>query len=358
MNDKRRILIADDDEHVRTVIAEILTSFGHEVETASDGFEALAKLELDIDLVLTDAMMPGMDGFEVTTRIRSDSRFADLPIIMVTGSTDRRDRIRSAEAGVSDFITKPIDYTELFLRTSTLQKMKTMHDALKNNQLNLERKIESRTEALRVALEKVVEQQRHLHAANLETIHRLVNATEFKDRGTAAHIKRIGLIGALLARKLKLAPNFVELILYASPMHDIGKIGIPEELLIRPGPLNVDEWVKMRQHTSMGAGILEGSTFPILQMGERIAISHHERWNGTGYPNGLAGEDIPIEGRICAVADVFDALTSERPYKKAFSHKDAFEMIRSERGEHFDPTIADVLLGNIKEVVAIKERVG
>ncbi len=358
MDDKRRILVADDDEHIRTVIAEILSSFGHEVETAADGFEAMAKLELDIDLVLTDAMMPGMDGFEVAAKIRSDSRFADLPIIMITGSTDRRDRVRSAEVGVNDFISKPVDYTELYLRTTTLLKMKTMYDALKNNKVDLERKIERRTEALRAALDKVVEQQRHLHAANLETIHRLVNATEFKDRGTAAHIKRIGQIGAFLARKMKLAPNVVELILYASPMHDIGKIGTPEELLLRPGPLNEEEWVVMRQHTTIGAHILKESTFPLLQMGERIALSHHEKWNGKGYPAGLSEEEIPIEARICAVADVFDALTSERPYKKAFSHRDAFEMIRIERGEHFDPTVVDVMLGNIKEVVAIKERVG
>ncbi len=358
MSDKRRILVADDDEHIRTVIAEILASFGHEVETAADGFEALAKLELDIDLVLTDANMPGMDGFEVTTRIRNDPRFADVPVIMVTGSTDRRDRIRSAEAGVNDFISKPIDYTELFLRSTTLLKMKSMHDSLKNHQLDLERKIERRTEALRTALDKVVEQQRHLHEANLETIHRLVNATEFKDRGTAAHIKRIGMIGAFVARKMKLAPNIVELILYACPMHDIGKIGMPEEFLIRPGPLTETEWVIMRQHTKMGAEILHGSAFPILQMGERIAMSHHEKWNGKGYPNGLAGEDIPIEGRICAVADVFDALTSERPYKKAFSNKDSFEMIRAERGQHFDPTIVDIFLDNAKEIVAIKESVG
>jgi len=356
--DKKRILVADDDEHVRTVISEILATFGHEVETAADGFEALAKLELDIDLVITDAMMPGMDGFEVTSRIRSDPRFTDLPIIMVTGSTERRDRIRSADAGVSDFISKPVDYTELYLRTTTLLKMKTLHDTLKNQQLDLERKVTRRTEALRDALDKLVVQQRHLHAANLETIHRLVNATEFKDRGTAAHIKRIGLVGALLARKMKLPPNDIELILYASPMHDIGKIGMPEEFLGRPGPLNADEWVIMRQHTTMGADILRGSAFPILQMGERIALSHHEKWNGTGYPNGLSGEEIPIEGRICAVADVFDALTSERPYKKAFSFKDTFEMIRAERGEHFDPTIADILLANTKEVIEIRERVG
>lgn len=339
------------------VISEILRSFDHEVETASDGFEALAKLELDIDLLLTDVIMPGMDGFDLVAKVRADQRFIDLPIIMITGSTDRRDRIRSAEVGVNDFISKPVDYTELYLRTKTLLRMKSLYDAMKRNQFELEQKVERRTEALRLALDKVVEQQRNLHAANLETIHRLVNATEFKDRGTAAHIKRIGMIGALLARKMKLPPNTVELVLYASPMHDIGKIGTPEELLTKPGPLNHSEWQIMRRHTTMGGDILRGSTFPLLQMGERIARTHHERWNGKGYPEGLSGDEIPIEGRICAVADVFDALTSERPYKKAIPIDEAFETIRSERGEHFDPSVVDILLLNTKEVVEIKERV-
>lgn len=358
MEKPKRILIADDDAAIRDVLREFLRSMGYEVETASDGFEALAKLELDIDLVLTDANMPGLDGYEVVRRIREDKSKDHLPVMMVTGSHDRDDRIRAAEVGVTDFITKPVDYTELHLRTKAMIRMKEMYDRLQNHKAELEQMVARRTESLRIALEKLVEQQRTLREANLESIQRLVVATEYKERGTAAHIRRIGEISAILARGVRMFPGEVELIAHASPMHDIGKIGTPEEILLKPARLSIPEWEVMRRHTHIGADILRDSPFDLLRVGERIAISHHERWDGKGYPNGLSGESIPIEGRVCAVADVFDALTSRRPYKEAFSVEDSLRIIEDEAGKHFDPRVVEALLANLKEVVGVKEKWG
>ncbi len=354
----KRILVADDDRGIRAVLTELLTSWGHEVELASDGYEALAKLELDIDLVLTDASMPGMDGFEVVRHIRADERFSHLPVIMITGSTERDDRIRAAEAGANDFITKPIDFTELSLRSKSLLRMKEMYDDLKHHKQELEIVVAKKTESLRRTLDELVNQQRHLREANLESIQRLVIATEFRDNGTAAHIRRMSLLSSLLARKMRLLPSESELILQASPMHDIGKIAVPVEILLKPGKLNDEEWVVMRQHVTVGGDILKDSSFPLLRMGERIALSHHEKWDGTGYPNHLSGEDIPIEGRICAVADVFDALTSERPYKPAFPIEDSLLILQEASGTHFDPKIIEILMENVDEVKEIRGRVG
>lgn len=356
MTRPKRILVADDDKALRNLLYDILTTWGHEVEIAEDGFEALAKLELDIDLLVTDAMMPGLDGFEVVRQARASEKFADLPIIMVTGLTSREDRIRAAEVGANDFISKPLDFTELNLRTKSLLRMKEMHDNLKENKIELERTVEKRTESLRRTLSELVSQQRQLRDANLESIHRLVVATEYRDADTAAHIRRMSQISALLARKIRLSPKDVELVLHASPMHDIGKIATPVEILLKPGKLNAEEWDIMRKHTHVGADILKDSSSQLLRTGELIAISHHEKWNGKGYPNGLAGEDIPIEGRVCAVADVFDALTSKRPYKEAFSTEESLAIIQNESGKHFDPRLVEALSDSIEEVVEVRHK--
>lgn len=345
----KRILIADDDPGIRSMLEEVLTAWGHEVEVAEDGFEALAKVELDIDLLMTDAAMPGMDGFGVVKRLRSDDRYHDLPIVMITGSTERQDRIRAAEAGVNDFITKPIDFTELQLRTTSLLRMKEMYDSLKHNKSLLEQTIARRTESLRRTLDELVGQQRQLRDANIEAIHRLVTATEYRDRGTGAHIRRMSGLSAKLARRMKLSPTDVELLHNASPMHDIGKITIPEEILLKPASLSEQEWGVMRLHTTVGGDILKESSIPLLRMGETIALSHHERWDGTGYPHKLKGESIPLEGRICAVADVFDALTHARPYKPAYSVENSLKMIVDSAGSHLDPTVVDALLAVAKE---------
>jgi putative two-component system response regulator len=349
-----RFLVVDDDEGSRRGLTRVLRSLGYEVELARDGFEALAKLQLDIDLVVLDASMPGMDGFAVAQHIRQDSTHQDLPIIMVTGLNCREDRLRAVEVGVNDFVSKPFDVTELKLRSTWLLRMKQSTDALKHHRTELEANVVQRTAALRRSLENMASAERRTREAHLDTIHRLVLASEYKDHDTAKHIERIGRYSAFLAQKLNLAPGQVELIRHASPLHDVGKIGIPDAILLKPGKLTDGEWEVMKGHTAIGAQILKGAASEILRGGEMIALSHHERWDGTGYPSGLRGEDIPLEGRICAVADVFDALTTDRPYRDALPNETVYEMMQAESGKKFDPHLLGVFLAHRAEVERIQ----
>ncbi len=341
MKQPMRILIVDDDLQTQEMLKHMVESLGHESENAQDGFEALAKVKLGFDLVLLDIVMPGIDGYEVLIQIREDPETEELPVVMMTGTDDKEGRIRAFKAGVNDFIIKPIDMSELAVRMSYLLKMKEAQDIINRNKEELEETLEKRTVVLRKALEELAVAKRIAHNAHLETIQRLAIAAEFKDQDTAAHIKRLGHYSSILARGLDMPASEVSIIFHATPMHDVGKLGIPGSNLLKPGKLNDAEWKVMKQHTVIGARILGGSESDILRAGEIIALSHHERWDGTGYPQGLAGEEIPIWGRICTVADVFDALTSKRPYKKAFSNMEAYEILREGHGSHFDPNILD-----------------
>ena len=356
MSNQHRILIVDDEEGNRVLLADVAKDLGYEVETAADGFEALAKLKFDIDLVLLDAAMPGMDGFEVARRIRADATSGDIPIAMVTGLTSKKDRLRAVEAGANDFISKPVDQTEISVRTASLLKMKQAQDGLKRHQAELEKTVEKRTADLRRALQEMADAQRKAHQAHLDTIERLAVASEYKDEDTAAHIHRIGEYCGILGRRLNLSPSEVETLTHAAPMHDVGKIGIPDAILLKPGKLDESEWETMRQHTTIGARILAGSSSELLRAGEVIAQSHHEKWDGSGYPKGLAGEEIPLWGRICAVADVFDALATDRPYRKAMPNEEVLRIVKEGRGKHFDPRLPDVFLADLDEAFAIQSR--
>lgn len=356
MNRPKRILIVDDEEPNRELLAAMLESLGHESEVARNGFEAIEKLTPDIDLVLLDAMMPGIDGFDVVRSIRGRPGVEDIPVIMVTALTSKEDRLRAVEAGANDFISKPIDKTEIRVRTASMLKMKEAQDAIKRHQAVLEETVEKRTAALRQALAELDKAQQKTYAAHLDTIQRLAVAAEFKDKDTASHIQRMSYYCSLLAQKINLPPGEVEIIHRASPMHDVGKIGIPDNIILKPGKLTGEEWEIMKQHTSIGARILNGSSSDLLQAGEIIALSHHERWDGGGYPNALAGKNIPLWGRICTVADVFDALTSERPYKKAFTNEKALEILKEERGKHFDPELIDIFIENFNDVITIQKK--
>lgn len=351
----RRVLVVDDQPDPRNLLERILSNLGYQTETARDGLEALAKLELDVDLILLDAEMPGMDGFEVTQRIRQNPRLIDLPIIMVTGRGGKEDRLRAVEAGVNDFIAKPFEINELRLRSQWLLKLKDASDALKRQQAELERTVEQRTAALRRALEEMAAAQRRTNDAHLDTIRRLVIAAEFKDRHTASHIERIGRFSEVIARALKLSPGRVETLRHAAPMHDVGKIGIPDAILLKPGALTSDEWDLMKEHTVMGARMLHGSPSEVLQAGEEIALSHHERWDGSGYPHGHEGDAIPLGGRICAVADVFDALTSNRHYRDALPNAAVYDLIEAQAGRHFDPEVVAAFLGSRPEIERIQQ---
>jgi putative two-component system response regulator len=346
----------DDEELNRELLQGMVECLGHESEIARDGREALARLSPAIDLVLLDVMMPGMDGLEVARRIRTDPEYGDLPIVMVTALADKADRLRAVEAGANDFIAKPVDRTELRVRTTSLLKMKAAQDAVKRHRAELETLVQTRTTALRLALTEVVDAHQETHQAHLDTIHRLGMAAECRDGQTAAHLERVGRYCALLARRLGLPEREVEILRHASLLHDVGKIGTPDAILRKPGPLTAAERELMQQHTLIGASLLRDSASEFLRAGESIVLSHHEKWDGSGYPNGLKGEEIPLYGRICAAADVFDALTSRRSYKEPFSNEEAYEILRSGRESHFDPRIVDLFFAHLDEIVAIQQQ--
>lgn len=351
---RKRILVVDDDETTRKITQAMVQSLGHETETARDGIDALSKLPLGIDLVLLDVVMPGLDGYVVCRRIRQDSHGKNIPVIMVTSMASREDRLNAVEAGANDFIAKPVDETELRVRLTSILQMKDAQDELKRYHGHLEDLVEQRTASLRTALEGMAEAQRSAYRAQLETVERLAIVAEYKDQVTAKHIRRMSEYCAVIARGLKLPPGEVELILHASRMHDVGKIAIPDAILQKPASLDSTEWIVMRRHPTVGSRILDQSSSEILEAGRVIALHHHERWDGAGYPDGLVGEKIPLWGRICAVADVFDAVTSERPYKPAYPNEEAVRLLREGRGTQFDPRVVDAFLECLEEILAIQ----
>lgn len=349
-----RILAVDDDVANQKLLSVILESLGHEVVIAQDSIEAMQKLKPDIDAVLLDVMLPGTDGFETASQIRRQFSPSELPIIMVTALSSKADRLRAVESGADDFVAKPIDRLELQLRLSAALARKDLYDDLRRHKDNLQRAVEDRTSALREALREIAESQKRTQVAHLETVHRLAIASGYKDEDTAQHIRRISGYCGVIARGFKLPPEEVDLIRNASPMHDVGKIGIPDHILLKPGKLDPEEWTVMKQHTTIGAKILGGSSSEVLKAGEVIALTHHEKWDGSGYPRGLSGGAIPLWSRICAVADVFDALTSERPYKQAFTNSHALDILREGRGHHFDPNCIDIFFDNLGEIETIQ----
>lgn len=353
-----RVLVVDDSETSRDTMLRALETFGHVGEAAVDGIEAVAKLRLGIDLILLDADMPGMDGFDVARTVRADPERSSIPIIMVTGLDSREDRLRALEVGVNDFVTKPFDLVELHLRTEAQLKLKASCDSVERERAALEEVAEQRVADLRTALEDVSAAQRQTYRAHLDTIRSLVLAAESKDADTAAHIDRISRYSEVVARGLHLAPHEVELIREASPMHDLGKIGIPDSILRKPGPLTSDERRVIQEHPEIGARILQESEAEVLRVGHVIALGHHERWDGKGYPAGLAGLEIPLEARICGVVDVFDALTTDRCYRDALSNDEVYAMMEDERGRHFDPAILDVFFEHRLEIEEIQHACG
>jgi putative two-component system response regulator len=356
MNEARRILVVDDVEQNLALLGGLVRSLGYEVETARDGLEALAKLALGVDLVLLDVMMPGLDGYEVARRVRADARTADLPIILVTVLDSREDRVKAIQAGASDFIAKPVDKTELLVRISSQLRLKEAQDALKRSQAGLEEQVARRTEELRRTCEVAADANRRTYFAHVDTIRRMVLAAELKDPDTARHILRISRYSVVLAKALHMSPGETEVLGHAVTMHDVGKIGIPDAILFKRGALDEEEKKVMESHTLIGGRILDDSPSELMQQGQVVALSHHERWDGTGYPRRLRGEQIPLAGRICAVVDVFDAMTTTRPYRPAHSPEEALETMRRGRGAHFDPMLLDLFMDRLKEVLEVRER--
>ncbi len=350
MGEKSKILVVDDEDRNLRLLEAMLLPLGYEILMARDGLEALESMNRQaVDLVLLDLMMPRMDGFEAARRIKADPDTRIIPVVIVTALQDVQDRVRALEAGADDFLTKPVEKTELRARVASLLKVKAYNDHVRNYQRELEAEVERRTRDLKKAFEKI-------KSASLETVYRLTRAAEYKDEDTGAHIQRMSNYAAAIGRVMGLNEKVTETLLYAAPMHDIGKIGIPDRILLKPGKLDPDEWEIMKTHTLIGARILEGSATGFIRLGEVIALSHHEKWDGSGYPRGLKGDQIPLVGRIVAIADVFDALMSKRPYKEAFSLKKSYEIIRAGRGGHFDPAVVDAFFSISDQLLAIQER--
>ncbi|MBF0481247.1 MAG: response regulator [Desulfovibrionaceae bacterium] len=344
-----KILIVDDEPVNITLIQGCLKNMGYEVHAAENAFDALKVLDRSFDLVLADVMMPEMDGFAMVRKIRSNPETLDIPVVMVTALHEKDYRLKAVETGANDFISKPVDRVELKIRTESMLRQKAQQDEIKSFSGELNTLVEARTLELRHVLAG-------LNRANKEAIQHLSAAAEFKDEDTGFHILRMASYSALIAAKLGLDKEDVDMILTSSPMHDVGKIGIPDSILLKPAKLDAGEWKIMKEHTTIGGQILGAGESDYMNMGTIIALAHHEKWDGSGYPSGLAGEDIPLPGRICAVADVFDALTSKRPYKQAFAVDKSLEIMKEGRGSHFDPRLLDIFLENIGEALEIREK--
>ena len=350
MRKPNRVLVVDDDRVSRNLLKHMLTPLGYEVVLAKHGTEALRKVSEDPpDVILLDILMPDLDGFHVARKLKKQESTFSIPIVMVTALEAMEDRIRALAAGANDFLSKPVDKAELQATVASQMQVKAYHDHMKHYQEELEAAVSKRTEQLRKAYHEI-------EKTALNTIIRLSRAAEYKDEDTGAHILRISAISAAIAHQLELGDKVIKSIRYATPMHDIGKIGIPDHILLKPGKLREDEWEIMKQHTTMGMRILEGATDGYGKLAGAIAITHHERWDGTGYPRGLKGQKIPLVGRIVAIADVFDALTSKRPYKGAFSLEKSFDIIKEGQGSHFDPEIVNTFFSIEDEIIAIKDK--
>lgn len=337
MNRRKVVLIADDNEGVVALLKALCEEAGYLTIPARTGREAVAKVAQFLpDVVLLDALMPEMTGFDAARMLKADPATRHLPVIMLTALRSREDRLKGIAAGANDFLTKPIDGEELLMRLRNSLEIKAYHDLLAEQASILERQVAERTRELAEALRRVTE-------ANRETILRLSIAAEYRDENTGAHIRRISEYARHIARAMGGDEGFADHIFYASAMHDIGKVHIPDAILLKPGPLDAAEWEVMQGHCLAGESILDGSPSPYLVMAKEIAAAHHEHWDGSGYPRRLAGNAIPLAARITTIVDQYDALRSERPYKRGLDHATAVRTITEGDGRtrpsHFDPAV-------------------
>jgi putative two-component system response regulator len=343
MDKNESILIVDDVPKNIQVLGAILKEKGYNIIVATNGKEALGVLETFIpDLILLDVMMPGMDGFEVCSIIKNKEETSGVPIIFLTAKGEVEDIVKGFASGASDYVQKPFRAPELISRVSTHLENKRLRN-------NLELLVQTRTMQVEKALAEVEQ-------LKLEIIKRLGRAAEYRDNETGTHIQRMGHYSVMLAKACEASKETLANILEASMMHDVGKIGIPDRILLKPNHLTPEEFEEMKKHTIIGAELLSGMDAPLLVLARTIAISHHEKWNGTGYPYGLMGEEIPLESRIVAITDVFDALTSKRPYKEPWPEQKAYDLLESEKGKHFDPHLVDIFLSLKNEIREIQEK--
>ncbi len=321
-DNRPKILVVDDEATNLQMLRHVLQE-DYRLLFAKDGAKAIELTQRERpDLILLDIMMPGMTGYEVCETLKCDTSTRAIPVIFVTALTDTDDEAKGFAVGAVDYLTKPASPAIVKARV--------------RNHLSLV-------------------QVDELRKTRLEVIRRLGLAAEYKDNETGLHVIRMSYMSRILGHAAGLSPQHVDNLFHAAPMHDIGKIGTPDAVLLKKGPLNPDEWEVMRNHSAIGAEILGDDPSELMQMAHRIAITHHEKWDGSGYPRGLKEADIPIEGRIVAIADVFDALTSVRPYKTAWTIEAAQEFLEQQSGKHFDPELVMLFIANMPAVIEVKE---
>lgn len=338
------IFVVDDEPVNLKLIERILESGGFEdVYTIQNPEDVLPRyLEMRPNLILLDINMPRLDGFGVLEKLKEETEGRLPPIVFLTAQNDSEFRVKAFENGVMDFISKPFNRLELVSRVKNLLALENAHRELANRNNSLETIVNMRTEALR--------------RTQLQVVQKLGRAAEYRDNETGAHILRMSNISALLARALGFNEDYVQDILHASPMHDVGKIAIPDSILLKPGKFTPPEWEVMKTHTTLGYQILSGADSKLLDLASEIALYHHEKWDGSGYPKALQGDSIPISCRIVAAADVFDALLSHRPYKQPWSLDDALAYMNAQNGMHFDPQIIDIFNHLKDQIVEIRAR--
>ncbi|MBF0107825.1 MAG: response regulator [Magnetococcales bacterium] len=328
------VLVVDDDPIIVTAVDEILTPF-YNVRVALDGESALGMVrhEDPPDLILLDMVLPDIDGYEILASLKDDEATRNIPVLFLTGNAGALSEMRAFEMGAVDFIAKPFNSRVVLARVRA-------HMAMTRHNRVLEHTVQLRTRELKDLQQGI--------------IHRLSRAAEFKDNETGLHVVRMSHYSRLLAHAAGLEGERLDCLFNAAPMHDVGKIGIPDQVLMKLGPLDATEWALMKKHPEIGARILGDHHSELLRMAQVIARTHHEKWDGSGYPDGLVGEQIPVEGRIVAVADVFDALTSARPYKAAWSPARAISFLREESGRHFDPRLVRVFIDIFSDILEVR----
>jgi len=337
------ILVVDDKEQNIRLIEAILGYEGYSNVQSTTEPREVKQLYLnnDFDLILLDIRMPHLDGFQVMEQLAQCLKDDYLPILVLTAQTDMETRQKALQSGAKDFITKPFDRIELLNRIANLLEVRALYNERKDMANVMEQKFLART--------------RELHDTRLMIIQRLGRAGEYRDNETGMHVIRMSKCSQKLALAAGLGNSYAELILNASPMHDVGKIGISDSILLKPGKLDRDEFDVIKTHAQIGADIIGDNDSELMKMAKNIALTHHEKWDGSGYPNALKGEDIPIEGRISAICDVFDALTSSRPYKEAWPIEKAISLINDESGKHFDPDLVNAFNQIKDQIISIKK---
>lgn len=329
---KYNILVVDDEDYICKTICRWLAPEGYQCARAHDAENALSALNSEnYDLVISDIIMPGRNGIDLLCDIKE--RFPDMAVIMATAVDNRETAINALQIGAYGYMIKPFDKNEFIINVANALERRRHSLISKNYEKELEQEVRSRTELIRKREEEIAS--------------RLVWAAEYRDDDTGQHIKRIGLFSATLAEGIGWSTNQVDDIKLAAPMHDVGKIGISDNILLKPGSLSPKEFEIVKKHTTIGASILGGSNIPILELACNIALSHHEKWDGSGYPEGLAGKDIPESARIVAIADVYDALVYDRVYRPAFSEEQALIIMKEGVGKHFDKHLFQCFLDNL-----------